>query len=170
MPQATPCRVPAHLWRVSSTGQAKLYGRMGARRWHGFACGSSSAGMLPSHVAGLPDCPFTESDARDAATFLRASVGRLLAERDPDDRAVTELAVMSMVSKLDHFSTARFLVKHDKASASNREAFANKLVKTLVVSGLLRNRSDLRRALLLGLDASLPCWRERRNPRELQAA
>ena len=100
--------------------------------------------------------PFTADNARDLAALLRDVAPRLLDPLAGELRAELELILQDNVLGLLSFGQS---AEHKKGlpQASAMEK-ANQLVKTLVMSGLLRSRHNLRRALFLSIDAALPTW------------
>jgi hypothetical protein len=108
-----------------------------------------------STFLGTPSKPLTRDSANSLASFLRASAHRLFENRDEHEQAELELTLIDYVARLKCFGKTP-----TQAGATNVEPLrkADQLVKTLIASGLLRNRNKLRLALCLGLDAALPHW------------
>lgn len=115
---------------------------------------SLSLGEIPSTCLGPPSERLTRDVANSLASFLRSSAQRLLQNRDDHEKAEVELTLIDYVSRLKTFGQT----PSSKPASLEPLRLADHLVKTMVSSGLLRNRSNLRQALLLGLDATLPHW------------
>jgi hypothetical protein len=107
-------------------------------------------------VGQLRECPFTTTNASELANFLRASAEVLIHGKGPEERAELEITLEGFVARLQNFSGTF----GSPAVVRRLEPLkqADHVVKILMTSGLLRNRSGLKRALCLGLDATLPHW------------
>ncbi len=77
---------------------------------------------------------------------------------DDDERAEMELTLQEHVLQLKSFAASDERMMHSAHIRMTEYERANQLVKTLVASGLLRNRGNVRRALFLGIEAALPHW------------
>jgi hypothetical protein len=88
-------------------------------------------------------------------TFLRAAAPELLATVELEERAELDLTLQEHVARLMHFASGIASSSADSVSPLRR---ADQLVKTLIASGLLRNRGSLKKALYMGLEAALPHW------------